>query len=128
MADAAWQRQHQSIGDKKRQLRIKSGKYEGRTSNWSQGGFLSDGFEGHSTDDSIEGTLVGSDGRPVAFNGRVVRVQENGMRAVQLVTLDSATLVAMQGAEESEKIPGASASNRARSSASTESGDSSPDS
>jgi hypothetical protein len=36
------------------------------------------------------------------FSGKVVRVQDDGQRAVQLVSFDSSALLAMQGAESDE--------------------------
>ncbi|MDA0230189.1 MAG: PilZ domain-containing protein [Proteobacteria bacterium] len=116
-AEAARQREHARNYDKKRQLRIKSGQREGRSSNWSQGGFLSSGLDDYHANDHVEGTMQGPDGRPVAFAGRVVRVHEDGMRAVQLVGLDSATLLAMQGVDDDDPSPLPSASKEAGSSA-----------
>jgi hypothetical protein len=123
---AARQRQHGRNYDKKRQLRIKSGRREGQSSNWSQGGFLSNGLDDYHANDHVEGTLQGPDGRPVAFAGRVVRVHDDGMRAVQLVGLDSATLLAMQSTEDDNLAPLPSASSRAGSSAYRKSSDGNP--
>ncbi len=115
-----FRRKHERVYDKKRQLRIKSGEREGRTSNWSQGGFLSSGLDGYDADDRIEGTMEGPRGGPVRFAGKVVRVQEDGMRAVQLVGLDSDALITMQSEDSDNRTTDSSASSRAYSSANKE--------
>ena len=127
-AETARQRRHERINDEKRQLRVKSGAGEGRTSNWSEGGFLSSGLGGYSKDDLVEGTIERPGGRRTGFSGRVARVEEDGMRAVQLVSLDSAALLAIQSADSEDKTPGSSASSRARSLADIESAYNNPNS
>ena len=128
VAAAASRRRHKRIFDKNRQFRIKSGDREGHTNNWSEGGFLSSGLENYGANDLVEGTMEGPDGKPVQFAGKVVRVQDDGMRAVQLVGLDSAALLTMQSADSDDTAPDSSASSRAYSSADKVSGDSNPDS
>lgn len=100
---AADQRQHERIYGKDRQLRIKSGKKEGKTSNWSQGGFLADGLDEYELNDQVEGTMEGPGQTSRRFAGKVVRVQDDGKRAVQLVSFDSSALLAMQGADADDK-------------------------
>ena len=114
------QRKHERVYDKKRQLRIKSGEREGRTSNWSEGGFLSSGLDGYGANDHIEGTMEGPGGAPVRFAGKVVRVDDEGRRAVQLVSLDSAALLTMQSTDSDNSAPDSNASSRAYSSADKE--------
>ncbi|MDP6589584.1 MAG: PilZ domain-containing protein [Alphaproteobacteria bacterium] len=123
-----FRRKHERVFDKKRQLRIKSGEREGRTSNWSEGGFLSNGLDDYHANDHIEGTMEGPGGAPVRFAGKVVRVQEDGMRAVQLVSLGSAALLTMQSTDSDDSAPDSSVSSRAYSSADKVSGGSNPDS
>jgi len=96
------QRQHKRIYGKDRQLQIKSGRQEGNTSNWSHGGFLADGLDEYDVDDNVEGVMEGPDHRSGHFSGKMVRVQDDGQRTVQLVSFDSSALLAMQGAESDE--------------------------
>lgn len=102
-ARIANQRRHERVYGKDRQLQIKSGNQEGSTSNWSQGGFLSDGLDDHHRNDQVEGTIEGPGRNAGRFTGRVIRVQSDGQRAVQLVSFDSATLIAMQGAKNEDE-------------------------
>ncbi|MBT3628116.1 MAG: hypothetical protein HOM52_03020 [Rhodospirillaceae bacterium] len=94
------QRQHERVYGKDRQLSIKSGKKEGKTSNWSQGGFLADGLDEYELNDQVEGTMEGPGQTRQRFAGKVVRVQDDGKRAVQLVSFDSSALLAMQSADD----------------------------
>ena len=96
---SAKRRRHQRVDDIERQLSINTGERKGRTGNWSRGGFLADGLDDYRTDDRVEGIMEGRSGDRVKFSGKVVRVQDDGMRAVQLVSFDSAALLAMQGTE-----------------------------
>ena len=114
-AETARQRRHERINDKKRQLRVKSGADEGRSRNWSEYGFLPSGLGSYSKDDLVEARLRGRAAGAPDFPAGVVRVEEDGMRAVQLARLDSAALLAIQSADSEDKTPGSSASSRARS-------------
>ena len=96
------QRQHERIYGKDRQWQIKSGRQEGNTSNWSHGGFLIEELDEYDVDDNVEGVMEGPDHRSGHFLGKVVRVQDDDQRAVQLVSFDSSALLAMQGAESDE--------------------------
>ena len=50
-------------------------------------------MEAYDADEAVEGTLQAPDGKPTRFKGKVVRVDEDGMRAVQLVNFDSDALL-----------------------------------
>jgi len=119
---SANQRRHGRIYEKDRQLRIKLGRREGRTSNWSQGGFLANGLDDYDLGDQVEGMIGGPGRGRSGFTGKVLRVLDDGQRAVQLVSFDSAALLALQGADQPN------ASNQAGSSADRESDGSNPNS
>jgi hypothetical protein len=121
-------RRSERVHSGERQLRVKSGKQEGQTGNFSQDGFLADGLDDYQKNDTLEGTLHAPDGGQARFSGKVVRVEEDGMRAVQLVNFDSAALLMFQSADAPSATPVASASSRAYLSANKESGDSNRDS
>ena len=64
--------------------------------------------------------MEGPGGAPVRFAGKVVRVDDDGRRAVQLVSLDSAALLTMQSTDSDNSAPDSNASSRAYSSADKE--------
>jgi len=125
---AANRRRSRRVYDGGNQLRVKAAHGEGRTNNFSREGFLADGIEEYEADGAVEGTLQAPGGKQARFQGKIVRVEEDGMRTVQLVNFDSEALLMCQGAGVKESATSASASSRAYSSADRGSGDSNPSS
>lgn len=77
-------------------LKLRVGKRELETLNWSIGGFRAHGLEYLEPKDRFTGMMGPQGGPSCEFTGQVTRVDDDGVRAVRFVEVDLSSILAIQ--------------------------------